>query len=274
MEVYQNDKKITTTWLYFYLQGTGSEFLDYNLPFPNVLKHINKGYYIGWQVNGYPGTKEAREYFNDIIARFLITFKDFNPEKIDFKPRIDKHTHINFKNSYELKQFQTLNSIQTPKKAQNRTESVDTIDQVFWAIKYYTESIIKEVGFVPYEMLEEFAYRNFYYKEKSTLRAKCRSIWDWYNSRDWTIPVNKRKRKTKNNKELLMTRQERAKKNAQLKYKRARAAILGFIQENLFSDEYKRKNGAWNLTKLSKEIGIHRDTIRKHLKEMQEEGLI
>jgi len=272
MEVYHNAKKITT-WLYFYLQGTGSEFLDYNLPFPNVLKHINLGYFIGWQINGYPGTKEAREYFNDIIARFLITFKDYRPEKIDFKPKLDRHTHINFKVSYELKQFQTLNSIQTKKLIQKRAENVDTIDQTFWAIKYYVEELIKEMGFVPYEMIEEFAYRNFYYKEKSTLRAKCRAIWDWYNERDWTIPQPKRIRKTKTDEELFMTRSERAKQNAQLKYKRARATILGFIQENLFSDEYKR-NGKWNLTKLSKEIGIHRDTIRKHLKELREEGLI
>jgi len=272
MEVYQNDKKITT-WLYFYLNGTGSEFLDYNLPFPNVLKHINRGYYIGWQITGYPGTREAQEYFNDIIARFLITFKDFNPEKIDFKPKLDKQTHINFKNSYELKQFQTLNSIQTPKKVQERAKNVNTIDQVFWAIKYHTEELIQKMGFVPYELIEEFAYRNFYYKEKSTLRAKCRSIWNWYNERDWTIPVNKRKRKTQNDKELLMTRQERSIKNAELKFKRARATLLGFIQQNLFSNEYKR-NGKWNVSKLAKATKLSRPTIIKHLKEMQEEGLI
>jgi len=76
--------------------------------------------------------------------------------------------------------------------------------------------IIKEMGFVPYQLLEEFAYKNFYEHEKSTLRAKCRSIWDWYNSRDWTIPVNKRERKTKNDEELLMTRRERALSNSKI----------------------------------------------------------
>jgi hypothetical protein len=261
MQLYQN---MRTTFLFFYLRGIGNEFLEYKLPFPNVLKHINKGYFIGWQINGYPGTQEAREYFNDIIARFLITFKDYYPEKLDFKPKLDKYTHIDFKNSYELQQFQNLKSIPIKKHVQKRAENVNTIDQTFWAIKYYTEELIREMGFVPYEMLEEFAYRHFYHKEKSTLRAKCRSIWNWYDKRDWSIPQIR---------SFEMTRSERAKKNAELKYKRARATILGFIQENLFSDEYKR-GGKWNLTKLSKEIGIHRDTIRKHLKEMQEEGLI
>ena len=270
MKVYQKKENITT-WLYFYLKGTGSEFLDYKLPFPNVLKHINEGYYVGWQIAGYPGTKEAQEYFNDIIARFLITFKDYNPEKLDFKPKPDRHTHINFKVSYELKQFQNLKSVQTPKKIQQRrAENVNTIDQTFWAIKYYMEELIQEMGFVPYQLLEEFAYKHFYYKEKSTLRAKCRAIWDWYNNRDWTIIIKTKTNKTQGDK---MTRSERAKKNAELKHKRARASILGFIQQNLFSDEYKRGD-KWNLTKLSKEIGIHRDTIRKHLKELKEEGVI
>ena len=271
MQVYQNQKEITT-WLYFYLKGAGSEFLDYKLPFPNVLKHINSGYFIGWQINGYPGTQEAREYFNDIIARFLITFKDYYPEKLDFKPELNKYTHIDFKNSYELKQFQNLDSIETHKHIQKRAENVNTIDQTFWAIKYYTEELIIEMGFVPYEMLEEFAYRHFYHKEKSTLRAKCRSIWNWYDKRDWTIPQT-RERKTQSEEELFMTRSERAKKNSAMIKDQKRKIILNTLT-GMFANEYRRKNGAWNISKLSRDLKMSDNTIRKHLKEMQEEGLI
>lgn len=270
MQLYQN---VCTTWLYFYLRGTGNEFLDYKLPFPNVLKHINSGYFVGWQINGYPGTKEAREYFNDIIARFLITFKEYYPEKLSFTPKADKYTHVDFKNSYELKQFQNLKSIQTPKKIQQRAENVNTIDQVFWAIKYHTEELIQEMGFVPYEMLEEFAYRHFYYKEKSTLRAKCRAIWDWYNNRDWTIPQQKRTRKTQSEEELFMTRSERAKKNSAMIKDQKRKIILNTLT-GIFANEYKRKNGSWNISKLSRDLKMSDNTIRKHLKEIQGEGLI
>jgi hypothetical protein len=258
MQVYQNDTQITT-WIYFYLKGTGSEFLDYKLPFPNVLQHINRGYYIGWQINGYPGTKEAREYFNDIIARFLITFKDYYPEKLDFKPKLDKYTHIDLKSSYELKQFQNLKSIPIKKYVQKRAENINTIDQTFWAIKYYTEDLIREMGFVPYELLEEFAFRHFYHKEKSTLRSKCKAIWNWYNERDWTIPQTR---------SFKMTRSERAKKNAELKKQRAKAILFGFIQQNLFSNEYKR-DGKWNITKLSKATKLDPKTIRKYIKEIE-----
>ena len=264
MKVYQKKENITT-WLYFYLKGTGNEFLDYKLPFPNFLKHINIGYYVGWQINGYPGTEEAREYFNDIIARFLITFRDYNPEKLDFTPRADKYTHIDFKNIYELKQFQNLKSIPVKKHVQIRAENINTIDQTFWAIKYYVEELIQEMGFIPYEMLEEFAYRHFYHKEKSTLRAKCRAIWNWYNDKNWNIIIKTKTNKTQGDK---MTRSERAKKNAELKQQRAKATLFGFIQQNLFSDEYKRGD-KWNITKLAKATKLDPKTIRKYIKEVE-----
>ena len=113
-------------------------------------------------------------------------------------------------------------------------------------------------------------YRNFYYLEKSTLRAKCRAIWNWYNSRDWTIPVN---RKTKTDEELLMTRRERALSNAKTIKEQKRKIILNTLT-GMFATEYKRKNGAWNISKLSRDLKMSDNTIRKHLKEMQEEGLI
>jgi len=71
-----------------------------------------------------------------------------------------------------------------------------------------------------------------------------------------------------------MTRSERAKKNAELKKQRARAILLGFIQNNLLADEYKKADGTWNIKELSKATGLHRNTISKHLKELQEEGLL
>ena len=71
-----------------------------------------------------------------------------------------------------------------------------------------------------------------------------------------------------------MTRSERAKENAKLKKQRARAILLGFIQNNLLADEYKKADGTWNVTKLSKATKLSRPTIINHLKELKEEGLI
>ena len=259
------------TWIYFFMHNaTGSEFLDYKLPFPNFVLHTHQGVFIGWKINGYPGTQEAREYFNDIIARFIITFSEYKPERLDYPPKKHPNALIDLKPSYELSQFQNLKSITSLPKEYKTTESIAVADQTFWAIKLYTEDLIRSFGEgipVPYDSLEEFAMRNFYdKKDRSTLRAKCRNIWNWYDKRNWTIPTKK--------KELEMTREERSRANAQLKKKRARATILGFIQDNSSADEYKKRDGTWNVTRLSKATKLSRPTIILHLKELQEEGLI
>jgi len=258
MELYQN------TWLYFHLFGAeGYEFLEYKLPYPNFLMHSNLGVFIGWLIKGYPGTAKSKDYFNDIIARFIIAFKEYKPERLPYRPNLAREAIVNTKQPYDLKLFQNLPSLYwANKKLIWSADSVGTIDQIFWAIKLYTEELIKEFGEgtpVPYEFLEEFALRNFFdRKDKSTLRAKCRNIWN-------SIPKRR---------EWKMTRSERAKKNAELKKQRARAILLGFIQNNLLADEYKKADGTWNIKELSKATGLHRNTISKHLKELQEEGLL
>jgi len=263
--------KVYHTWLYFFLnEARGDEFIEYNLPAPNYLLHAQAGIFIGWLINGYPGTKKAREYFNDIIARFIIAYKQNKPERLPYKPSIEREAIKDTKHSHELKEFQNLPSLYWANKKKIWTsESVGTIDQIFWAIKLYTEELIKEFGEgtpVPYELIQDYAFRNFFdRKDKSTLRAKCRNIWNWYNERNWTIPKRK---------EWKMTRSERAKTNAQLKKQRARATLLGFIKDSLLSDEYKKADGTWNVTRLAKATKLDPKTIRKHLKEMKEEGII
>ena len=265
MKLYQN------TWLYFFLyNAVGDEFLEYNLPAPNYLLHTQRGVFIGWLINGYPGTNKSREYFNDIIARFIIAYKEYKPERLPYRPELTREAIIDIKHTHELKEFQNLPSLYWANKKNIWThESVGTIDQIFWAIKLYTEELIKEFGEgtpIPYEMLEDYAFRNFFdRKDRSTLKAKCRNIWNWYNDREWTIPKRK---------EWKMTRSERARENAKLKKQRARAILLGFIQNNLLADEYKKADGTWNVTKLSKATKLDPKTIRKHLKELKDEGLI
>jgi len=260
--------KVYHTWLYFFLyEAIGDEFLEYNLSPPNYLLHAQAGVFIGWIINGYPGTKESREYFNDIIARFIIAYKQNKPERLPYRPELARDAIKDLNNTHDLKEFQNLPSLYWADKKKIWThESVGTIDQVFWAIKLYTEELIKEFGEgipVPFEMLQDYAFRNFFdRKDKSTLRAKCRNIWNWYNNRNWTIPKRK---------EWKMTRSERAKKNSELKKQRARALLLGFIQNNLLADEYKKPDGTWNIKELSKATGLHRNTISKHLKELKEE---
>ena len=256
MELYQK------TWLYFFLyDAIGDEFVEYNLPAPNYLLHAQKGIFIGWMINGYPGTNKSREYFNDIIARFIIAYKQHKPERLPYKPNLDREALINTATSYELDLFQNLPSLYwANKKKIWSADSVGTIDQIFWAIKIYTEELIKEFGEgvpVPYELLQDFAFRNFFdRKDKSTLRAKCRNIWNWYNERGWKV-----------------TRRERALTNAQSIKEKKRRQILNAVT-GIMKDEYIKDDGTWNIYKLTKDLGMSKNTIKRHLKSLIQEGII
>ena len=256
MKFYQN------TWLYFFLYGAqGYEFMDYNLPPPNYLLHAQRGVFIGWLINGYPGTTKSKEYFNDIIARFIIAYKEYKPERLPYRPEFTREAIIDIKHTHELKEFQNLPSLYWANKKNIWThESVGTIDQIFWAIKLYTEELIKEFGEgtpIPYEMLEDYTFRNFFdRKDKSTLRAKCRNIWNWYNDRGWK-----------------MTRRERALTNAKNIKEKKRRQILNAVT-GIMKDEYIKDDGTWNIYKLTKDLGMSKNTIKKHLKELIQEGII
>ena len=180
----------------------------------------------------------------------------------------NERAHKLLDRAYDLKEFQGLKSISLQRLPQLQGESVEHIDQVFWAIKNFTEACIQKFGegvVVPYQAIEDFAMRNFLAKkERSTLRAKCRSIWNWYNERDWTIPQRK---------EFEMTRSERAKANAKLKYQRAQAAILGLLK-GLFADEFRKEDGTWNVSKIARSTKLSRPTVIRHLRELQEKGLL
>jgi len=250
------------TWLYFFLwDAIGDEFLEYNLPSPNYLLHAQAGIFIGWLINGYPGTKESREYFNDIIARFIIAYKQNKPERLPYKPNLERDAIKDNNNTHELKEFQNLPSLYwATKKKIWSAESVGTTDQIFWAIKIYTEELIKEFGEgtpVPYELLQDFAFENFFdRKDKSTLKAKCRNIWNWYNERGWK-----------------MTRRERALTNAKSIKEKKRIQILNAVT-GIMKDEYIKDNGTWNIYKLTKDLEMSKNTIKRHLKELIQEGLI
>jgi hypothetical protein len=105
-----------------------------------------------------------------------------------------------------------------------------------------------------YPQLESFAIYNFEYKELSTLRCKCKSIFNWYEERDFKLPRRKPK----------MSRAENI--------KRVRKEIedLNKIRvENLISgngaDIYKKKNGKWHIQKIADELNLNRKTVSKYI---------
>ena len=73
--------------------------------------------------------------------------------------------------------------------------------------------------------------------------------------------------KYRRDKELVkMTRSEAGKNAAAIKAERAKKEIAKIISLN--GDKYKTKAGKWNISKISNDLKMSRNTVRKYLKEL------
>ncbi len=264
----------STFWLHFYLDGSGAEWMDEKLPRPNYLHHANKGYFIGWQLDGYFATQKGVEYLNDIIGRITITLKDCRPKRLPFKPDLKEVEALYYPKIRRLLEFRDIKSLSKKIHAPSRADAFGgSDDYCFWAIKLYTEDLIREYEEgtpVPSHLIEDWAYSQFsdHKKGMSTVRAKCRSIWNWYDERDWELPKIYKRKYT--DEEYYMTRRERAISNAKAKSEKARKAVITAVT-GIFSDEYKKKNGSWHIIKLAEATGLSRRVVSKHLKLWEDE---
>jgi len=244
-------------FLYFHIHGDGTEWQDFDLPPPTYLYHEKLGsYYIGWAINGHFSTMRNKNYLTDIIARFMISLKGFVVERLAYKPQkdtISEETHLN-PTSYELKDFSGLESIVRAKKlASQRSEPFH--DHAFWAIKFHCEHLIEKQGKADYYQLLIFTFLNFEEKERSTLKAKCKSIHNWYEKRNWHIPKS---RKSK------MSRAENMKRVHTERREKTEQKINEILQGENASD-FKKKNGTWNASKIAKHLNMDARTVRKYL---------
>ena len=237
--MYQKNTKISIT-----IEGDGSEIFDYSLPFPHHYTRNGDKYTIEYNINGFFTTNKGIAYLNDILARFTLSMRVLNTKISSSED-----------DGIELSYFQGLKSVVRHKDY----ERVDVgQDNIFWAIKLYTEDLIREYGEgnkVAYSLIESFAFARFIdrAKDKSTLRAKCRSIWNWYDEKGWIIPKRKG---------LGMSRQEAginaARKNAEKTKSKVQKAIAGleFMKEKI------------NIANVARDAGVSRDTAKKYLIEL------
>jgi hypothetical protein len=260
MEIIAENKNKNNFQLAFTLKNgaNGSEFLDYDLPFPNTVQHLNASVRLMWLIAGYTGTKKSREYLNDIIARFIISYSEYEAQRIPYKLDTIQNNQI-----HELKEFKSLESIKKRSYDISRSENMaHAQDQVFYAIKFYAEQLISDCGFCQYSRLEDFAVTNFLdRKDRSTLKAKCRSVYYWYEERNFKITNYERKL---TDGEYLMTRQAHMQKVNKERAEKSERLIKN-ATSGLMSNEYKMKSGKWNISKLAKELKLSRPTIMKYL---------
>jgi hypothetical protein len=244
----------------FRSSDVGSDFGNI-IPYPskhNVAKNGDFIYY--WNIKGFFGTKKSMSFINDMKARFLITYKDEVKEV--------KHYNTEEKWFNKLGHFQHLKSIAVNKI--NETNRFDNArDMIFWCIKLYAEDVIKERGSVDYDTLLEFGITNFdphigvdkACKDFSTLRAKCKSIFNYYDNKNFRLDKYERKC---TDEEYKMTRAQNMKRVKERQAEETRKKIEHFMS-GMFIDEYKKPNGAWNKSKLAEALNISRQTLANYI---------
>lgn len=261
-------------WLSFQIHGDGSELLEYGLPTPNHYERSNNASYgVYWLVDGYIHTKKGREYLNDLVARFSGAFRIARRLHAPAHQRVlqdqiqsfssrDEQVIIGDKNLTQicnLKQFGGLPSLRT-KRAVKELNTAKYEDNVFWAIKLEAIMTIRCNGWLDRSSLESWAMDVFlvgeHVKDKSTLCAKCRSVFEWYEARNWRV----------DERESTMSRIEGAAKATAIRQARVKAKIQGAINVlRLYGTKI-------TVRAVAEEACIGTATAQKYLKEIKASG--
>jgi len=257
MKKYDVDISNLATLLTINIQGDGSELLEY-LPHPHKYHRYSlQAYQLQYLLNGVFWTAKSSKYLNDMLLRLNIS--------MDIKS-IEYKTVASAGNDYELNLFQNLKSL-TREVFIPRANKHE--DSVFWGLKLFMEHYVSKDGFVAYSTLFEYAHTHYHdhIKDHSTLKAKCRSIWNYYEAKNWEADKYIRRY---TDEELKMSRQDHIKKVNEQRKNIARNKIINTITGILAETEYKKKNGKWNISKLAKDLNLNRNTVSKYIKEYEE----
>jgi len=268
----QNDSKF---FLHFQVQGDGTEWIDANLPTPNYFYRMNtyngldlNGYCIAYLIDGVFGTEKGRRYLNDIIARFILTLPI--KQRLMYPPPADALHH---EQTYKLKQFQNLKSKAKEIKREIGINADWGDDQTFIELKLWIEYQIKNNGgegsYVEFDLLLDYAWSFYEFKDYSTARSKCRNIWNWYEQRNFKYHLLKRKKINKVKRvKVMATRKEQMQKVNENRKIRTKNKIISILNDVFLTDKIKKKNGKFNIKAISELTELDQRTVSKHLKEL------
>ncbi len=233
--------------------------------FGNAIPYPNHHYYDNtyqnrlvycWVIDGFFGTKKGYDFLNDIIARFKLSCDS------SFLHSIKACKKENM-SSCKLKDFQGLKSLASERIKDKFQKYSSMYDYVFWCLKITAEDMIKQDGLIIWSRFESFAFENFIdkAKDKSTLKAKCRNIYNWYFERDWKIgrAISKNKEDTLENRREAIRKIHRAREEEN--YNKVANAISGLLADSMF----RKKNGKWNAVAIAEYLNLDPRTVRKYL---------
>ena len=276
------------------------DFISAGLPQPTLITEHYKGYFIGWAIKGTIKTKAQKTFYKALSLRLKKTFLTHcNNIRVENSSLWalqyaldDGFSVINNTAVYEMKALAgTCVSLTTEEERRGKLDFDTSIEEelhIFAGTYAKTEDALFDfIRFKAYDyvriqkqnhidvtledlenyckVIAEIGYETIGGKGLSTARAKAHNIAEWvYNY----YRTGKRVRKIKDDKELAVTRRERALSNAKAQYEKAHRKILN-ATTGIFANEYKKKDGSWNILRLARELNMSKNTIKKHLKEIE-----
>jgi len=245
--------QLKNTWLHISFSDDITSELGNVIPYPHYHYMRNNKLVYCWLIDGFFDTLKGIQFLNDIIARFKITFETSQY----LKHTVDTESTIC---PLKLKAFQNLKS-RAIQRIQQTTRFDGTRDFIFYCLKLHAEIIIKEKGIFSYDELLEFAMINFIEKAKdrSTLKSKCKNIFNWYLDRNFELT---RTVYVKKERDLVMaTRQEHANK---LSLRNEEIAKQKIYNAQRLIKYFGNQDGKLSLRAIERESGCSINTVRKH----------
>ncbi len=280
-------------------ERTFDDFITAELQQPTLIIETWDGYFIGWAVAGRIRTKTQKAFYRALALRLKKTFltrcsKGIRVENSSLwalQYALDNgFCVINNDAVYEMKALAGACVSLTTDEEKSGKLSTDTSlreelhvyagtyeksdDALFDFIRFkaYDYMRIQKQNNVDIRLedlknycltIAELGYEVIGGKGISTAHAKAKNIAQWvYNY----YRTGRKPRKTKSQEELKMTRIERSKANAKLKYDKVHKKIINIVT-GMFASEYKKKDGSWNISKIAKDANVDRKTVYKHLRD-------
>ena len=241
----QNSNLSTLSFIFSEISGLSK------LPTPTRIYLINRGCVIEYDLNCYFGTTKGQEFYTDAVKRFCLTY-GCKQNAV----RMSQDAHQDNGLSYELSEI-TKELVSLKRRFTELPQAARAFeDEKFWQAKIWCEREILDSGLFTYNALERFLLSLV--GERSTARAKAKSIFNWYVKRDF-----KPSKRTHQ-----MSRTEHIKKVNEQRKASAKEAVLKV------AETFKFLNQKMTAKAVGEAARLDQRTASKYLKELKAEGLI
>ena len=238
----------------------------HTMPPPAAIWLLNKGCYIvRYDLDGYFATKRGIAFLQDAVARFIETY---GPEAVKPATTPQRPPDLTREVILHLRDF-TANLDSLKRKRANKVPlqkvAATNFDETFWAMKLWVERQLSQNRIPTEAEIRAIGEAYAPHKERSTIRAKARSIYRWYAARGFEPTPDERKRTVG---EKPMTRQEAARVATQTRMERAKARVEAAV--NLL----KMQGEKISVRKLAEAAQVGHTTAAKYLRELRAQGVV